>query len=301
MRKEENSPFVQFLLLAVFALVGVVVFALLGFALSLAIYGWALLKDTSWMNGQTGQYLGAFKLILVFQQLGLFLMPAIALSWSERKKITDFYPTKTPKASHLLLVLLLMGCATPIFGWVNEMNQKMTFPDFLKNVEIWMRASEDQLAKTTAAILQMKSPTDFLINILVIGVAPAICEEFLFRGALQRTFLRVFSNAHVAIWVSAIIFSAIHLQFFGFLPRLFLGAAFGYLCYWTGSIWYGVFAHFLNNSFAVSVAWYLQKNNLPLSKADETNFAWYGYLISAILTLVLFKILKDRTAQQNEL
>ncbi len=301
--KDEKSPYVQFLLLAIYALVGVSVFAILGFGLCVAIYGLDLLKDTSWMAGQTGQNIGAFKIILVAQQIGFFLAPAILLAITERKKLNLFYQLKTPKTTLLALVFLLILFSFPIMGCVNEMNQKMVLPDFLKGLEAWMKASEAQLAKTTESILRMKTPMDFVINVLIIGAFPAICEEFLFRGALQRTFSRVFKNPHIAIWVSAIIFSSIHLQFFGFFPRMLLGAAFGYIYFWSGSIWYGVFAHFINNSFAVGLAWYFQKNNLPMSNAEKTDFAWYGYLISAILTLILLKLIKDQTLNhqlQNE-
>ena len=175
----------------------------------------------------------------------------------------------------------------------------MVLPDVLKGIEQWMRKMEDEGAKTTAAILKMKSIGDFLITLFIIAIVPAICEEFLFRGALQRTFSRWIKNPHVAIWISAIIFSTIHFQFYGFFPRLLLGAAFGYIYFWTGSLWYTIFAHFLNNGFAVGMAWYFQKNNLPLNNDEEIPIQWYGYIISAILTLALFKLLKDRTAKQE--
>lgn len=298
--KEENSPFVQFLLLAIYAIVGVVVFGLFGFALCLGLYGLDLIKDMGWTNGGNSQFIEAFKILLVAQQIGLFLTPAILLAVTEGKKLNSFYQFKIPKINGLFIVLLLMMAALPVMGLVNDLNQKMALPGFLKEIEAWMRASEDQLAKTTKAILKMTNWQTFLISLFVIAVVPAICEELMFRGALQRTFLRVFKNYHVAIWVSAIIFSAIHFQFYGFFPRLFLGAAFGYIYCWTGSLWYSILAHFINNGFAVSMAWYLQKNNLPFDKADETNLAWYGYLISAILTLVLFKFLKNQSAKNNE-
>jgi hypothetical protein len=130
---------------------------------------------------------------------------------------------------------------------------------------------------------------------------PAICEEMIFRGGLQRTFIRWFKNPHVAIWTSAFIFSSIHFQFFGFFPRFFLGAMFGYFYFWTSNLWYTIFAHFLNNAYAVTVMWYFQRNNLPIEKADEANLAWYGYLFSAILTLILFWILKEKATKKEQI
>jgi membrane protease YdiL (CAAX protease family) len=298
--KEENSPFIQFLLLAIFSVLCVLFFLAISFVLCYFIYGVEIIKDTSWISGDSTKYIGAFKIMLTFQQIGFFLAPALLLSLTENSKLSNFYNLKTPQANGLFLVSLIMVVSMPIMGLVNEWNQQMSLPSFFKELEVWMKNLEDQGAKTTEAILKMTSWTTFFINIFVISFVPAICEEFMFRGAIQRTFLRVFKNPHVSIWLAAFIFSCIHFQFFGFFPRLILGAAFGYIYYWTGSIWYSVWAHFLNNGFAVSVAWYLQKNNLPLSKADETNFAWYGYLISAILTLALFKFFKDQNSNQNE-
>lgn len=141
---------------------------------------------------------------------------------------------------------------------------------------------------------------DFFFNILVIALLPAIAEELLFRGAVQRSFNRMFNNPHVAIWLAAFIFSAIHVQFFGFFPRMLLGAAFGYIYLWTGSIWYAMFAHFLNNAAAVCQAWYDQVHHIPLEQADNSsNFPWYGYVISLILTIFLFKYLKDKTTPHH--
>ncbi len=294
-QKPENTPALQILYLFLFAIVGLIVFAVIGLGIVFAVEGMdgvraAALSDYS--------YISAFKILLVVQQIGLFLAPAILLAIVEGKKPSNFYGLKAPKAELLLLVTVLSICWMPIIGLSNELNQKMALPGFLKGLENWMRAMEDNGAKATEAILQMKSISMLLVNLFVIAIVPAICEEFIFRGAIQRVIFRLKSNPHVAIWLSAFIFSAIHFQFFGFLPRLLLGAAFGYIYFWTGSIWYAVFAHFLNNGYAVVVAFFLQANNKSISSADEMTLPWYGYIISAILTLVLFKFLKDRTADK---
>lgn len=297
--KQESSPYVQLLLLGIYAIGGLLVAMVIGFAVVFFYYGATIIKDTSWLSGNNPQLVGALKILLIAQQIGLFFVPAILLGITEGKKPQNFYGLKRPNLQILIMVFLLMLCSMPLMSWVNEINQKMVLPDVLKGIEQWMRKMEDEGAKTTAAILKMKSIGDFLITLFIIAIVPAICEEFLFRGALQRTFSRWIKNPHVAIWISAIIFSTIHFQFYGFFPRLLLGAAFGYIYFWTGSLWYTIFAHFLNNGFAVGMAWYFQKNNLPLNNDEEIPIQWYGYIISAILTLALFKLLKDRTAKQE--
>lgn len=295
--RQENSPFIQLLYVFMLAILGLIVFAVIGFLVIYLFYGFAGFKGT--ISGDL-KYTGAFKILLTSQQLGLFLSPALFLGIVEGRKPHQFYGLKIPKGNLLLLVAILSVCWMPIMGLVNELNQKMVFPDFLKGLEAWMRAMEDEGAKTTEAILKMKTITDLLVNLLVIAIVPAICEEFIFRGAIQRTLFRMIDNPHVAIWTAAIIFSTIHFQFYGFVPRMLLGAAFGYVYFWTGSLWYAIFAHFLNNAYAVFVAFYLQVNNLSYTKADDIQMPWYGYLISVILTLALFKLLKNRTENKLE-
>ncbi len=292
--RQEEHPFTQMLYLLLLGIGGLVVFAVIGFAFVYFTYGMPGIKATL-VSDLTNP--GPFKIILVAQQIGLFLAPALLLSIIERKRISSFYGINAPTTSLLWLVAVLSLCWMPIMAFANEWNQSMVFPDFLKGIEKWMREMEDQNAATTQAILKMKTPLDLVVNILVIAVTPAICEEFIFRGALQRTVVRLKSNPHVAIWLSAIIFSAIHFQFYGFIPRMLLGAAFGYIYYFTGSIWYAVFAHFLNNAYAVISAYVLQSQNKSYTDAKTMDMHWAAYLISAILTLALFKFLKDRTAK----
>lgn len=297
--KQENSPFVQLLLLGVYALVGLLVAMFIGFAVAVIFYGTTLFTDTSWLSGNDPKFVGALKIMLTAQQIGLFLAPALFLAITEGKRPQHFYGFRKPELNTFFLVLLLVACSMPMMAWINETNQKMVFPEFLKGIESWMRTMEDEGAKTTEAILKMKTIGDLLITLFVIAVVPAICEEFLFRGALQRIFLRWIKNPHVGIWIAAIIFSAIHFQFYGFFPRLFLGAAFGYIYFWTGSLWYTMFAHFLNNGFAVGLAWYFQRNNMPLNTDEQMPVAWYGYIISALITLALFKLLKEKAVKQE--
>ncbi|KQB99158.1 CPBP family intramembrane glutamic endopeptidase [Pedobacter sp. Hv1] len=297
--KQENSPFIQLLLLGIYALVGLIVFALIAFALIFLVYGFDAVQSLVGVNPNLKMHVEAMKILLTAQQIGLFLTPTLLLAITEGKKPQRFYGMAMPKTQVLVLILLIMTCSMPIMGWVNELNQKMVLPDFLKSLQEWMRKLEDEGEKTTLAILKMNSIGGYLINLLVIAIVPAICEELIFRGALQRVFLRWIKNPHVAIWTSAFIFSTIHFQFFGFFPRLLLGAGFGYFYFWTGSIWYTIFAHFLNNGFAVTMAWYFQKNNLPINQDEGMTVAWYGYVISAILTIALLKFLKDSAKIPN--
>ena len=295
-QRTENSAYIQLLILASYVLAGLIAGTILSFAVLFGMYGMEIFKNPLALTGDDPHYISGLKAAQVITTVFMFLLPPVLLAITERTKIKVFYGFKKPQLFTLLIVFLIMACSLPLMEWLSVANQKMVLPEFLKPVENWMREKEDAAMKMTVLLLTIKDVWDFLINIGMIALLPAISEELLFRGGVQRSFQKMFNNPHVAIWVSAFIFSAIHMQFFGFFPRLILGAAFGYIYLWTGSFWYAMLAHFLNNAYAVCVAWYLQLHHIPLSEADNsTNFKWYGYLISLILTIFLFQYLKKKT------
>lgn len=296
---QERHPFVQLLFLGLLALGGIIACFLVGAIVIYLSYGTDVMLNVFSGKANLEGSVGATKILLTVQQLLFFLAPALLLGITEGKGPNRFYGTARPSINWLAIVFLSMLVAVPFLGWITELNQKMHLPTALKQVEEWMRRLEDQGEDTTKAILKMSTIGGLLVNLFVIALMPAICEEFIFRGGLQRTFLRWMQNPHVAIWVSAAIFSAIHFQFFGFFPRMFLGAMFGYIYFWTKSIWYTVFAHFLNNGYAVCVAFYLQKNNLPMDQDDTAGLPWYFALISLALTVALFHYLKQQTKPQE--
>ncbi len=118
-------------------------------------------------------------------------------------------------------------------------------------------ALEAEAARITQAMLQMETSNQFLATLVAVAVLPAICEEWLFRGALQPLVSKWSGNIHVGVWVSAILFSAIHFQFFGFIPRMLLGAGFGYMVVASGCLCPAVLGHFVNIGVAEGAAWWL--------------------------------------------
>jgi len=168
----------------------------------------------------------------------------------------------------------------------------MKLPESLKGIEDWMKATETEAANLTGAFIKMDSIGLFLFNLLMIGVLPAIGEEMLFRGLLQRLLRDWFGNIHVAIFMAAFFFSAMHMQFYGFFPRMMLGVIFGYLFYWSGSLWVPIWAHFINNGSVIIFAWLAQHGVI---KGDYESFGssdnLFVILFSAvILGMVLFII-----------
>ncbi|MCX2573740.1 CPBP family intramembrane glutamic endopeptidase [Pedobacter sandarakinus] len=301
-KKEELSPFLQLLLLLFYGVVGAMVFGLIGLLLAFAMYGTSLIGQFNLLLSGAPQYLSGLKAMQIFTSIGAFILPAIALALTERQKLATFYGFKKPTFLLLAIALLIMIASMPVMEYVAVLNQKMILPDFLKGIERWMKEKEDAAMEATINLLTVRNNIDFIVNLVMIAVLPAVGEELMFRGGVQRCINRIFKHPHAAIWLTAIIFSAIHVQFYGFIPRMLLGAGFGYLYFYSGSLWYAIAAHFINNAYAVCLAFYMQKHNLPLDKADDPiGFPWYGYLISAILTIALFKFFKDTALRERKL
>ena len=156
----------------------------------------------------------------------------------------------------LLLAPVIMILANPLIGLTMEIN------NFLIPEGSWLESvfkpMEDRAAEATQALLRMPDLGSLFKNILLIAAIPAVSEEFVFRGVLQSQFTKWTKNVHWGIWISAFLFSAIHMQFYGFIPRMLMGALLGYLLIWTGSIWAPILAHFTNNLVAVLASYYVQ-------------------------------------------
>lgn len=195
------------------------------------------------------------------------------------------------KGKNYLYGIIALLAIQPIVGVVNEWNQAISLPDFLAPLEAWMREAENTAAELQERFLAGTSYIDLLVNVVVMAITPAICEELLFRGVLQNHLAKWFKNVHVAVWVSAIIFSAIHFQFYGFFPRMILGAALGYLLVYGKSLWLPIAAHCFNNFMAVVAAWSLNKfeviQNVEAATPTYTTSEDYIFLIGCVFVVGL--------------
>lgn len=193
--------------------------------------------------------------LLGVSSVGTFLLPAWILQRIERKQGLGYWMVSSSGLGKyfLLLFLFLLSCQ-PLMELISAWNMDMRLPEALRDLEQWMRRQEDQMALLTKELVMITRFDLLLLNLLVMAVIPAIVEEIYFRGVLQHIMVRMFRNGHVAIWVTAIIFSAIHVQFYGFFPRLLLGLFFGYAYVWSRSIWVPIFGHFVNNATVTVLA-----------------------------------------------
>ncbi len=165
-------------------------------------------------------------------------------------------------------------------------NAQLDLPESMAGLENWMKEMETQLMEVTKFLTDFQTIPEFLMGILVIGVFAGIGEEMFFRGMLQPK-LKLYTNSgHWGIWLTAIIFSAIHVQFYGFLPRVFLGALFGYLYYYSGSLLYPILAHVFNNSLTVLVI-YLANQGIIDFDLESTDTVSYPAAVTGLLVLMV--------------
>ncbi|WKN41533.1 CPBP family intramembrane glutamic endopeptidase [Tunicatimonas pelagia] len=197
------------------------------------------------------------------------------------KKASPLAVHTTTSVVVLSLVFLLMLAFMVANSVIIEWNMNLDFSGISPAFEAWAQAKEDKLKELTEYLTRFNSISGLLIGMVVIAVLPAVGEELLFRGLVQPKLHQLVGNHHAAIWLAALLFSAIHMQFYGFFPRLLLGALFGYLFYWSGNLWYAIFAHFVNNGFTLVMLYLYQQEITDIDLEATEAIAWPIVLAAA--------------------
>ncbi|MFD0766509.1 CPBP family intramembrane glutamic endopeptidase [Mucilaginibacter lutimaris] len=296
----QMSPAKQLLLfIAVFGgifLVG----NLLGFAMIAAFYGMGMLMDIGRLNLSNPQSITALYILQIATMTApIFLAPVVFAKWILRDTANYIKPGFRFPWLLLVITFFVMLVSMPLIEVLSNINQQMVLPGWLSGLEQWMKNSEENARRITEAILNMDSVWDCLKNVFLIGFLTAVAEEIMFRGVLQTIFQKLTKNTHAAIWVTAALFSAFHMEFYGFLPRTLLGALFGYFVAYSGSIWPAVWGHFLNNATAVVGTFLYQKKHIQLNPNDSHLFSYMGYVFSAIIIIILLLVYK-KVAQGSQ-
>lgn len=193
------------------------------------------------------------RILQLLQGCCIFILPSILYCKIFHISITGTLSLNKPRGRDLLMSALSIIFIIPFLNVLVEWNEQITMPAFLSEVEQWMRTKEDQAAKVTELLLSGTKMSDLIQNLIVVAAMAAIGEELFFRGLLTSALhgnRPHTKTPHLLIWAVAFLFSAVHLQFYGFIPRLLLGAWFGYLLWWSGSIFVPMLAHFTNNAIS---------------------------------------------------
>lgn len=230
--------------------------------------------------------------------IGTFLVPALLFAYCYNRQWFDYNAAnRSPKQSMINIVLILSVTLLPVVGALSAFNQHIMPQE--GGVAEFMRDLEEAANHILELVTSQRSSWDLVANMLVFAVLAGVCEEFFFQGALQPLMMNWTKNPHIGILLTALIFSALHFQFYGFIPRFLLGVYLGYLFYWSRSLWLPILAHVLHNALSLMVDFTLQGRGIDTDNLQFTDVrgslptAAACALISAMAIVYLWRIYRD--------
>lgn len=234
----------------------------------------------------------------------LFLIPATLYAVLFADTRGEFLVKSQINIKTLGLAILLIFCIQTFVETVNHYNNLITLPESMADLEQFFKETKESSEKTLKLLFEDKSISSLLINILIIAVIPGIVEELYFRGCLQRSLNLASSNIHVAIWITAIIFSLLHFQLAGLFPRIILGAVLGYIYAWTRNIWVPIIVHIIHNATIVFVTQMLSDNDLyksiSISDYSLSNAGIAAFISLTLSATVFFFLYKNRAKEDSQ-
>lgn len=242
-------------------------------------------------------FVNAIRVMQLVSTFFIFFLPAVIMAYILNKKPFrllgfNFYFSQ----KQIGMVILIMLASLPLVGALGELNKLIPLS---KNLELYFKGMEDRYAETVKLLANITSPGAYIVALLIMALAPAIFEETLFRGALQNLLQKISKNPWISIGITSIIFSAIHMSFYGFLPRFALGVVLGLIFHFSGSLWLAIIAHFFNNALVVTQIYIYTRQGKSVEDAmNETFPIWWGLIGIAVL-IVLFKFYRQIAAQDR--
>ena len=238
------------------------------------------------MQGET-----SYKILLMLSSIISFALPALLAAKFIQKDEPAFRQlgmTESPRFTKYLLAIVFMLAIMPAIEFISSLNASYSFPESLKGLEEYLRNIDESAMQSTMKALAGNGVGAFILNLIVLAITPAVCEEMFFRGVLQKFFVGNIRNKHIAILLTAFIFSAIHMQFSGLLPRFILGAVLGYLFYSSGSLWLSIVAHATNNALVVIAAFFFGAEVSASPDLSAYANPWWICAIVAGLAIAFF-------------
>jgi uncharacterized protein len=290
------------LAMLIFSSLGVVLvgllFQLAGLFLSTGIFDVSTF-DLLGFDGEADQnVIRAVKLLQIVGALGTFVVSSFLLSFLYTGSWYAFFPFgKQVSLKLVLLLILIMLTALPFVNFLTEWNTRMEIP--IEALERYFRQMEEQTQELMMALVQADKIPALLVNLFMIALIPAVGEELVFRGLVQRHLTDLFKSPHLAIVVASVIFSLVHFQIYSFLPRFFLGLLLGYLFYYGKTIWYPMIGHLVNNSLGVVFYYMVAKGSAGTSLEEigtgemVPSAALFSLLIVGILMFAWVKAVRD--------
>lgn len=278
----------QFFLFLGLLIFGLLIGMLTGLVILRLTEGISLSEQANLLNDATN--LRPARILQISSQIGLFLFPPFMLAWAVNATPLPFLGFRSiAKPTMLFPALLLMFASLPFIHMLSDLNHAINLPSWLDALEQWMLLKESQAEEMTQLFLKVDTTSGLLINLFMIALLPALGEELVFRSVIQPYMMKFLKNKHLGIIITALIFSIIHMQFYGLLPRFALGLFLGYFYYWSGSIFVPMLMHLVNNASAV-IAFYLYHNgysSIPMEDFGSSS-SLLIILSSGFVGLLLF-------------
>jgi uncharacterized protein len=300
----QMSPPAKLLLLLLLVLFFMLMGSAVAVLLSIPIFGQDLSGIFSIIENPETINLGVVKFFQIIQSIFLFVIPALISAWLFSEDTFHYLEADNMTSPFtLVLVLASLFMAIPLLNFLALMNSRLDFPQWLNGLEGRIKAMEDSAGRLTELFLKSETFMDVTVNFLMIAILPALGEEFLFRGVLQKLFIVWTKNTHVGVILAAFTFSFIHFQFYGFVPRFLLGLYFGYLLVWSSSIWVPVAGHLINNGIAVI---YYRFAAYPMGETAMDKIGTgkgenYMLYISVFITALIIGLIYQHERRRKEL
>ncbi len=239
------------------------------------------------------EYVNVSRLLNTLASVLVFLLPALILARNLGKSaFTQLGFNSAIGFRQMIPLLLIMVAGIMLSGALGELNEKIPLPAALYAKA---KALEDEYKTSMMAMANMKTVADYLLAILVLAAAPALCEEVLFRGGFQQVFIGWTKSKWAGIIITSVLFSAFHFSYFGFLPRLALGIILGLIFFYSKNIWLNIFLHFLNNAMVVTQLYVASRMGKSIEKTIDENIPMWVGVIALALLLVFFRIFKKES------
>ena len=250
------------------------------------------------------QDLNSLRFMQISSQLFTFVFPPIAYAFLVKEKPVNALGLKNAKILWLLIGTAMIFAIMPLNSILAEWNAGLKLPESLSALEQMMKQMQESASAMIEKFVSVDTIGGLMLNLFMIAGLAALGEELLFRSIIQTSLIKICKNAHVGILIASAIFSFIHLEFYGFVPRLILGMLLGYMFYFSGSIWVPMLMHFLNNGTVVLIYFLNNKGitNIDVDTFGQTSIPILIVSIVVMIALFLFSIKysdKERTIAGN--
>lgn len=247
------------------------------------------------------------RIAMILQDVMMWIVPAVVTAMMITRRPAEFLMVR--RSIDLLMALLVCAVllsSIPMMNVIISWNANIELPESMSAMSQWMHSAEESANHMVEVLIGGSTAGSLIMGILIVGLLAGFSEEIFFRGTVQRLFTTANVNHHIAIWVTAIIFTTVHFQFFGFVPRLLLGAYFGYVAYWSRNIWLAIIAHAFNNTLAV-ISFWVTPERMPIDlnsigtdfSTPEKYLSAISLFVTSILLYVVYKLCRKHYVNQT--